>query len=77
LSIVIATDHAAVCGLTEHAAERHDGRDTGEVEEEDSREALQVEAVRDVAAVVAISTSNVQQQTTEQSAITPANPTAD
>ena len=65
-SIAVHTDHVVVGHLTKHAAERDDRSDAGEVEEDDRRQALQVQSVGDVASVVAIATSDVRQQTAEQ-----------
>jgi len=70
-----STDHVTVGCLTKHAAERDNGRDAGEVQEDDGRQALQVQPVHDVAGVVTIAMSNIKQQTAKQSSIKPAKQT--
>ena len=58
--------HPVVCSETEETAERYDGRDAGEVEEDDGGEALDVEPVRDVREVERVTGLHVVNQPSEQ-----------
>ena len=58
--------HPVVGGQTQQTAERYDGRDACEVEEDDGSKALDVESVRDVRQVEGVPRLHVVNQSAKQ-----------